>query len=502
MSRKYRNIAILLIVGMTFLLRVPFLSVPPERDEGVYAVVAETILDGGVPYRDAVLWRAPAIFYTYAALFKLFGETVGAIRIGAAVFALLTLLIVFRLASRLYGENTGLLAALLFGVFSSGPLIQGGLGNTEVFMMLPAVAATYAFYLWHKEQRNSYLLLAGILAGISCLFKEATLPNLLFFFVFLPLATNPFKTGLKMLLKGYVLLSIGFAIPITIFLSYLFVNGALSDYLIGTYNWNSSYGSHDFSLFKRRLIDRGIYSLGREYSFLWLSAALFVFLTIVKERTVDNMYVILWIMFSFVGVCLGSKFFPHYFIQMIPSLSIASGSAIFNLYKGLREQRIIVKMPSYIYVALLLLSLGYAIKTDYKSYLFYTPDEISKEIYGDEIFVNYKKIAEYVRERTKPSDYIYQNRWDSGIYFLARRRPPTKYIEHYAIQATKDVKKSMDELRDDILIKKPKYIIWYSPRPSEIPKFVVEPIIKWKYDKETEIGGAAIYRLKDWSGNE
>lgn len=502
LSARYRLIGLLLIAVPAFMIRVPFFSVPPERDEGLYATIARIIIDGGVPYRDSATYRAPGIYYIYASLFKLFGEAVEVLRIGSAVFAVLTCLVIYRFASRVFDEKAGLLAAFLYAIFSSGPMIQGGLANTEAFMMLPLVAATYLFYVGYKEQRHIYLFIAGILSGVACLIKEAAAPNYLLFLIFLPVSTPELLSsrGLKELLKKMMTLCSGFLLPLLTVFGYLAVNNALTDYLVGVYNWNTSYGTYRSDLFWSRLVDRGVYSLGREYSFLWFASIIAVIVAIFKCRTMDIVYVLLWAVLSFAGVCLGSMFWPHYFIQMIPSLSLCAAYGTGELFKGLRS-RSFVRFPAWVAAALLSISVVYAIKTDYRFYLVYDPDEISTQIYGSDIFANSKKIAEYIKQRSGPSDYIYQNRWDSEIYFLSQRKSPTKYLDHPSIHAAPDVLKAMEELRNDILYKKPKYIIWYHPREGEIPAYVVGPILNIKYDLETEIGGVKVFRLKGWRGN-
>lgn len=503
MNNRYRNIGILLFILLFgFLIRTPFFSVPLERDEGMHATVGQVILNGGLPYKDTVTFRAPGTYYTNALILKLFGQTAEALRIGSAIFALLTILVIFVFATRLYGESIGLLASFLYALFSSGPLIQGSLANAETFMMLPAVTATYVFYLGHKGQKGGYFLLAGILAGWAYLVKEATLPNFLLFYLFLLLTQKElFKvSGMRQILSRYLLLSAGFAIPIAAMFTYLAVNGALSHYLIGIYNWNTNYGDYRLDVFWARLRDRGIYSLGREYSFLWIASLISFIVMAIRGRNRDNAYVFLWVIFSFIGVCLGSMFWPHYFIQMIPSLSIAAAFGLNKVYHGLLSKHILVKVVSLTTAILFLFTIGYAIKTDYKFYFIYTPDEISKGIYGSDIFVNTKIIAAYVKDRTKPSDFIYQNRWETEIYFLANRRSPTKFLVHDSILVIGVT--AIEELRNDIFYREPKYIIWYHPRPDEIPKFVVEPIINMKYELETEIGGVKIYRLKGWNGRD
>lgn len=500
MPTSSRNTILLLILLLAFLIRIPFFSVPPERDEGGYATVAQIVLDGGMPYRDVVNFRAPGVYYIYAFLFKIFGERVEALRIGSAIFAILTSFIIFKFAGRMYGGSVGLLASLIYAVFSSGPLVQGSLANCEAFMMLPIVAATYIFYLGYKEHNRQYFFLSGIVTGVAYLIKEAALPNLLLLFIFLPLTCDRSTKSvfIKQLFKKFLIVSAGFALPIIAFYAYLYVNNALFDYLIGVYNWNKGYGTYSFDIFWRRLIDRGVYALGREYSFLWIASLIAASVMIIADRTIENLYAVLWILFSFVGVSLGSYFWPHYFIQMIPSLSIAAAYGLTKLYMGFKSQRSFIKTASLVSVIILSISIWYGIKTDYKFYITYTPDEISRNIYGGDIFVTAKKVAMYVKERTEPSDFVYQNRWDAEIYFLSNRRSPTKYTDHLFVHISPDPIKSIGELRDSLFYKEPKYIIWFNPRPGELSEFVVKPIIDVKYELETEIDGVKIYRLKGW----
>ena len=60
------------------LLYIPFLTEPFEKDEGFYAAVAQLILRGDLPYRDAFDNKPPVVFGWYAISFALFGEHVWA----------------------------------------------------------------------------------------------------------------------------------------------------------------------------------------------------------------------------------------------------------------------------------------------------------------------------------------------------------------------------------------------------------------------------------------
>lgn len=43
-------------------------------DEAIHAAVAQTLLDGGILYQDAIDIRHPLSYYTVAVLFSVFGE--------------------------------------------------------------------------------------------------------------------------------------------------------------------------------------------------------------------------------------------------------------------------------------------------------------------------------------------------------------------------------------------------------------------------------------------
>jgi len=75
------------------------LMFPFGRDQGIFAVIADTILAGGMPYRDAWDVKPPLIFYLYALAQYLVGRRMVAIRI-FEVIGLLSLYFPFRTIGR------------------------------------------------------------------------------------------------------------------------------------------------------------------------------------------------------------------------------------------------------------------------------------------------------------------------------------------------------------------------------------------------------------------
>ena len=69
------------------------------RDQGIYATVAETMLRGGMPYRDAWDFKPPGIFAVYALVRAIFGPAESSIRV-FEVIGLISVAASFVLLSR------------------------------------------------------------------------------------------------------------------------------------------------------------------------------------------------------------------------------------------------------------------------------------------------------------------------------------------------------------------------------------------------------------------
>ena len=118
-------------------LRVPYVSVPLERDEGEYAYIAWRWLEGDVPYRDAFDQKPPAVFAVYALAFATLGQSVEAIHVFLYLWTAGTAALLYLLVRRLAGELPAALALLAFAVASADVRVLAHAANTEIFMLLP-----------------------------------------------------------------------------------------------------------------------------------------------------------------------------------------------------------------------------------------------------------------------------------------------------------------------------------------------------------------------------
>jgi hypothetical protein len=101
-------------VAVVLFSMVQILTYGYGRDQGIYAMVARTILDGGMPYRDAWDFKPPGIFLIYALARGLFGASQSGIRILEALGLAATVVGMAHLTQRWWGQpRIGLLAGAI-----------------------------------------------------------------------------------------------------------------------------------------------------------------------------------------------------------------------------------------------------------------------------------------------------------------------------------------------------------------------------------------------------
>jgi hypothetical protein len=170
---------LLSVLGLAFLLRLPFLSLPLTVDEGSYAYVAFWWLRGETLYDRVWIDRPQGIFIAVAFILRLLGGSPEAIRLGVALLNLVTTALVWLVAGRLSGLAVALTAAAFYAVLSAHPRIEGVVLNTEIVMLLPATLSLWLLLIALERPRPAaWLAGAGAAAGAAFLVSNrASLPS-------------------------------------------------------------------------------------------------------------------------------------------------------------------------------------------------------------------------------------------------------------------------------------------------------------------------------------
>ncbi|MGQ9655674.1 MAG: hypothetical protein ACUVXD_16565, partial [Thermodesulfobacteriota bacterium] len=92
------NLPLLLFLGIG-LWNLPSLWYPFEPAHALAQVIAKVILEGGVPYRDALDVKPPAIFYLQAGLMALGGDRMHWLRVADLFSLWVTMALMLRVGS-------------------------------------------------------------------------------------------------------------------------------------------------------------------------------------------------------------------------------------------------------------------------------------------------------------------------------------------------------------------------------------------------------------------
>lgn len=478
---------LLLIITAAISVRMVFLHEPFERDEGLYAHIGQIILKGGLPYRDAMDQKPPGIHYIYATLIATFGATTEGIRIGTALYSAGTVLALFFCARQVFGMSSGLWAALLYGIFSAGPLIRGSSSNSEVFMVLPVVLSIYLLILWAEKPKSLFLAVSGILLGCAMVIKTVALPHVLAGFLFI-IITAYRKRGWRNAVIGGAIFSVCSVAPLAVTTLFFYAKGAFQDYYYWTIEFNKMYGKTSPAEFFHRM-RLGMTRTAPELLPLVTLATIALFRICSAQRTGKAFFLVASLVAAFVGLSMPTKFFEHYFIQLVPPLAILAGAGMADLCNQRRVTASMALIP-------VLAAVIYWAATEYPYYLSYSAEQVSSKKYSSDIFVNSVKIARYVKERTTPNDYIFQWGFEPELYFLADRPSPNLYTVHFAVDAARDPWQATMDLGRSLLMKRPVYIIVQQGRANFAGYDALQEILNTMYRHETDLYGSQLWRLR------
>jgi 4-amino-4-deoxy-L-arabinose transferase-like glycosyltransferase len=160
------------IGGLILLLSVAGLTNRLDPDEGAFLAIAQEILHGRVPYRDAFDQKSPAIYYLVASVLALGGglgplQQVLAMRGVALLADFMAAVGLFLLGRRWWRTEVGILAALLWLV---GLALYGG----DQFFTEPFATSLTIWAVVTAASRPGIrgALLAGFLLALGTLFKQ------------------------------------------------------------------------------------------------------------------------------------------------------------------------------------------------------------------------------------------------------------------------------------------------------------------------------------------
>jgi hypothetical protein len=426
------------------------------RDQGIYAVVARTILEGGVPYRDAWDFKPPGVFFVYAGARLLFGRAMYGIRI-LEVLGMLSLIPAFAILSRRFVGSAK--PALVAAALATMACVQLEFWNTAQPESFAAFALAWALVMATgpgagqgspvKLRQGLIWLFAGVLYGTAGVFKPQLAGGLILtpWLIGLARARAGNATGLRPILRAGLapmgVMALGASLPIAAVVVYFLAQGALGWMIDTLFGFVPQYSKLSYTkLSLPALLGRGLlgsvvgYSRHNGFGLVLLAA-----LPVLAPREREGIaHVLAVVLFPIVGVGLQAKFFPYHYGTILPLVSLLGAWGCWKLWIRarhvllpllltlaaacwLRDPRIVPPCQASLWDrnwVRLMLVFGYEEDRVELQDLLHTAADVRA---GDN-----RRAAAWIAEHTRADAPVFVWGFEPVIYDLAGRPASTRYI--------------------------------------------------------------------------
>lgn len=393
----------LLIFLVSLFIRFPFFFRDyVDRDESTFILVAQSWVEGHLPFTE--LWdvKPPLTFFFFASIIYAFGKSIFTIRLFGVFLVAISSFFTYKIGAHISSKKIGFWSAI------AAVVLQSLFGSLQGVMSEHITMACFmpAFFVLLRKRNFPMVLLGGLLMGIALMVKLNMAYAVLFIGLYLLYTYIKEKEYSKafwntMAYSAGILLIIGLTI-----LPYF-----LTDQLELWYN----------SVVKAPLA----YSESRRYPIYKLMPILIIlstfFVFIWKKRYVDfKQPEIQILLITIIGVVVsfikGGRVNGHYLIQLHPLLIVFVGIALSKI-----QWNISLKIKEWILVVIVLipvesyLEYGNIIKNKIEKGTFYNGEGIS--------------VPAYIVENNLDKKNILFLGYHIGYWFL-NVNPPTKVATH------------------------------------------------------------------------
>jgi hypothetical protein len=475
-----------LIVVMAFFafVRVRLRTMPLERDEGEYAYAGQLILQGLPPYQLVYSMKLPGTYAAYAVIMAVFGQTPSGIHLGVMLINVATIVLVFLLGKYLHGLLTGVVAGCTYGLLSTRSSVLGLQGHATHFVVLAALGGI--LLLLHAIETDSNILLfgSGFCFGLAFLMKQPGIVFAVFallYWLWMERARrrHQYQFGRqfgRQLAMGSAIFASGVAFPFALTCLIFYRAGVFPQFWFWTFSYAQAYGSI-VSLREGWRVLRAVGPWAIRPFIIWEIAAVgltsIVWSGKVRQRGVVSLG---FLVFSFLAVCPGLYFRPHYFILMLPAVAMWTGIGIAAAQEELRTKRRLVWLPLSVFV----IALAFSIHGYWNVYFRLDPFAVYEKEHDSQGpgcadgCLEDQAVGDYIRTHSSPEDEVAVLGSEPAIYFYARRRSVTGYIYMFPLTEKQKFAQSMqEEMIDQVERGQPRFLVYvddgYSWQTDKVP---------------------------------
>jgi hypothetical protein len=503
------------------------------RDQGIYAVVADTILKGGMPYRDAWDFKPPGIFLFYSLAQGLFGKSMLSIRLLEVIGLIATVFGLQRLGQVFFdrpkaGLVAGAVAALLHAELEFWHTAQ-----PETFGGFLTVAALVLVTLDTSPRRRWLVPLGvGALFGLCALLKPPLGGGILVCGAYVLTREQTRAAKLPQLVRVSALMAAGFAAPLALVLGWIAARGAwpafwwtFHDFVPGYTKLNWADADAPGMLYYA--LEEAFFKFSALSAFGVIAA---ITMTPLHSREREGIFLVLGIIaIHLTGITMQGKFFPYHYAATLLLISFISGLGLYKLFRRclLAGAGSMLALASFVVVAISMRVAARDLPQDFwartgmrLSFLlrqepFHSRAELDRELsyVADYNLDADRQVALDIRSRTNPEDPIFIWGFEPSTYYLAERPIASRWLYSVPQRTPWQRAFSRRELLSDLSANRPKVIVVErrdvfpsvtgSPLDSrdELPNFPeLKALIDTQYRKVREIEDFEIYERSELGG--
>jgi hypothetical protein len=406
----------MLYLGLAAVTRVASYGKPLNRDAANYLYVGRLLWHGVMPYKSAATNKGPVTYAFFGLVDVALGPRAVLVRLTLLVFVVVAAYAVAAYVERYAGRAAGLAAGCSLAALAAISAWQGDDVNLEQYG-IALMAGSWA--LATRPSRRAAIAAGGVL-GL------AVAANPLFGIVAPLIAIELVRSGREDRIGRLVAGTAAGAIVVALGVLFVVAGGAwssfhdqvLSDDLFSAPHGTGIFSSGQFDVHNLFDVPSG--------ALYWLG----IVAAAVAARRADLRWpalaCALWIVLVWIKTEAQSYAFVHHFYIVLPAICVAIGLALSSVWSGTWRARV-----GLVAAVLAVPIIGYVVGPQFQQLS--VAADLRPELY-DHVGANWriaKPIAKFVDEHTLATDRIFAAGSDPEVYWLARRRAPTRYFDNF-----------------------------------------------------------------------
>ena len=472
-------------VGLALYALLQVLQYKYGRDQGIYAVVADSMVRGGMPYRDMWDFKPPGVFFVYALARAVFGPGQWGIRLMQALCFASLVPMFMTLSRRLFGTRLAGFMGAVVAILVDAQLEFWHTAQPESFggvlTVLGLVLATDEHVVDQEKnlRRRAWVvwIAAGACFGLAGLMKPQMAGASAVVAIFLLLESRRQGFAWKRSATPMVAVGAGTLLSLVLCVAYFKVRGAWGDLHQTLFVFAPGYGS---TTWYPEWWPNYLYYAFEYFSVagagpLFIGMALALGIPRADARERNGLLLISAIIFlHLVGIAIQSKFFPYHFAGTYPLGAFIGGLGLWKLWRTCQRRGSVYAV---LFFAMFYLFARARTATRDLGETFWdrswqrtsallsgeapAREAVAAKLYSvaDVDYEQNMKVVRWLQANTAPSDPVYIWGFEPFIYDVAQRKPATRYIYNVPQRVAWFRDESRGRLMDDLRGNPPRAIV-------------------------------------------